>query len=98
MMRIARGSSVLDANQNPTNSRCTAGGNVPERIFVGGTIPDACISSVAKSYSEALPQPNAGGENLLPSLAKSDSKAVHRAHRSLLRKQTRSSADTLRQQ
>jgi len=42
------------------------GGNVPGTNFVGGTIPDACISSVARAILKLYPQPNAGGENLLP--------------------------------
>jgi Carboxypeptidase regulatory-like domain/TonB dependent receptor-like, beta-barrel len=61
--------------KNPTNSGCTAGGNVPGTNFVGGTIPDACISPVAKAILKLYPQPNAGGENFTSSpSAKNDSK------------------------
>src|SRR6266478_3579239 len=61
--------------KNPTNSGCTAGGNVPGTNFVGGTIPDACISLVAKAILKLYPQPNPCGENSTPSPpAKSDSK------------------------
>src|SRR5260370_31153751 len=61
--------------KNPTNSGCTAGGNVPGTNFVGGTIPDACISPVARAILKLYPLPNAGGENFTfsPS-AKNDSK------------------------
>jgi Carboxypeptidase regulatory-like domain/TonB dependent receptor len=63
--------------KNPTNSRCTAGGNVPGTDFVGGTIPDACISPVAKAILKLYPEPNAGGENFTSSpSAKNDSKQL----------------------
>jgi hypothetical protein len=61
--------------KDPTNSGCTAGGNVPGTNFVGGTIPDACISPVAKAILKLYPQPNAAGENFTSSpSAKNDSK------------------------
>src|ERR1700737_2146215 len=53
--------------KNPASSGCTAGGNVPGTNFVGGTIPDACISPVAKAILKLYPQPNAGGENFTSS-------------------------------
>src|SRR5246127_469401 len=63
--------------KNPTNSRCLAGGNVPGTDFVGGTIPDACISPVAKAILKLYPEPNAGGENFTSSpSAKNDSKQL----------------------
>jgi len=61
--------------KNPTNSGCTAGGNVPGTNFVGGTIPDACISPVARAILKLYPEPNAGGENFTSSpSSKNDSK------------------------
>jgi len=63
----AHRAGIFDAQiKNPTNSGCTAGGNVPGTIFVGDTIPDACISPVAKAILKLYPEPNAGGENLRP--------------------------------
>src|ERR1700676_56318 len=53
--------------KNPTNSGCTAGGNVPGTNFVGGTIPDACISPVAKAILKLYPEPDEGGENFTSS-------------------------------
>ena len=60
--------------KNPASSGCTADGNVPGTNFVGGTIPDACISPVAKAILKLYPEPNAGGENFTSSpSAKNDS-------------------------
>src|SRR5260370_3605536 len=61
--------------KNPINSGCTAGGNVPGTNFVGGTIPDACISPVARAILKLYPEPNASGENFTSSpSSKNDSK------------------------
>lgn len=61
--------------KNPANSGCTMGGNVPGTNFIGGTIPDTCISPVAKAILRLYPEPNAGGENFTSSpSAKNDNK------------------------
>ena len=61
--------------KNPVNSGCTAGGNVPGTDFIGSTIPDVCISPVAKAILKLYPEPNAGGENFTSSpSAQNDSK------------------------